>query len=95
MKTEEYRGGTPATSTNKKVRNYIAIFGTLPNELVSAKSSLAIEFKQLCVLAKMNLRQEIIVPDFVIDFRGSKMKNAIQNETERYALKFREQSEFD
>ena len=43
----------------------------------------------------MNIRQEIFIPDCFVNFRGKKMKNAIQNETTRYALGFGEKSQFD
>ena len=43
----------------------------------------------------INIRQEISVPLCFIDFRGAKMKNAVQNETMSYALGFGEKSKFD
>ena len=43
----------------------------------------------------MNIRQEVPVPACFINFRGKKMKNAIQNETESYELGFGERSKFD
>ena len=43
----------------------------------------------------MNIRQEVPVPACFINFRGEKMKNAIQNETESYELGFGERSKFD
>ena len=47
------------------------------------------------ILKMMNIRQEVPVPACFIDFRGKKMKNAVQNETESYALGFGEKSKFD
>ena len=43
----------------------------------------------------MNLRNEFIVPDSFVTFRGSMMKNAITNETCRYSLSFGDKSIFD
>ena len=60
-----------------KAQNYIAIFGTLPNQLVDAKSDLAVELIQLFVLSMINIRQEISIPGCFINFRGKKMKNAV------------------
>ena len=78
-----------------KSQNYCAVYGTLPGQLVDAKSNLAVEIIQLFVLKQINIRQEISVPLCFIDFRGAKMKNAVQNETMSYALGFGEKSKFD
>ena len=43
----------------------------------------------------MNLRSECVIPDCLIQFRGSQMKNSITNETSRYSLKFGIKSEYD
>ena len=75
--------------------NYCAIFGTLPDQLVDEKSNLAMELIQLFVIQMINIRQEISIPDCFIDFRGENMKNAVQNETSRYALGFGDKSKFD
>ena len=50
---------------------------------------------QQFLLSKLNLRQEVTIPDCFINFRGVKMKNCVQNETSRYALGFDEKSNFD
>ena len=76
-------------------QNYCAVFGTLPNQLVDAKSALAVEMMQLFIHLMMNIRQEVSVPACFINFRGKKMKNAIQNETASYTLGFGEKSKFD
>ena len=76
-------------------QNYCAIFGTLSNKLVDAKSNLAVEIIQLFVLSSMNIRRELSILDCFINFRGKKMKNAVQNETSKYALSFGEKSKFD
>ena len=78
-----------------KSQNYVAVYGTPPGLLVDAKSNLAVEVVQLFVLLIMNIRQEISVPGCFIDFRGQKMKNTVQNETESFALGFGEKSKFD
>ena len=67
----------------------------MPGEIIAAKSDLAIELIQLFVMQMMNIRQEISVPVCFVDFRGKKMKNAIQNETQSYALGFGDRSKFD
>ena len=45
----------------------------------------------------LNIRQEVSVPDFLINFRGQKLssKNSIQNETSKYSLGCGEKSKFD
>ena len=53
------------------------------------------ELIQLFVLQMINIRQEVSVPACFINFRGKKMKNAIQSETISYALGFGERSKFD
>ena len=78
-----------------KSQNYVAVYGTLPGQLVDAKSNLAVELIQLFILLIINIRQEISVPGCFIDFRGKKMKNTVQSETESYALGFGEKSKFD
>ena len=55
--------------------------------MVDAKSKLAVEITQHIVLAATNLRNEVIIPDCFITFRGSKNKNVVTNETCRYSLK--------
>ena len=60
-----------------KSQNYVAIFGTLPGQLVEAKSSLAVELIQLFILLMINIRQEISVPGCFVDFRGKNMKNTV------------------
>ena len=72
--------------------NYCAVFGTPPNKSVDEKSNLAIELLQLFVLSSINIRHELYIPDCFSDFRGKKMKNAVQNETSRYALSFTDNS---
>ena len=39
--------------------------------------------------------REVQVPECFAGFRGQRMKNAVQNETESYALSFGENSEFN
>ena len=53
------------------------------------------ELIQQFILSKVNLRQEVTIPDCFIDFRGENMQNTVQNETFRYALSFGDKSKFD
>ena len=43
----------------------------------------------------MNLRGEFVVPDSFINFRGSKMKNAITIETDSYSISFGDKKVYD
>ena len=45
----------------------------------------------------LNIRQEVSVPDFLINFKGKKLNsnNSIQNETSKYSLGCGEKSKFD
>jgi hypothetical protein len=43
----------------------------------------------------MNIRQEVAIPDCFSNFRGKKMKNAVSNETTRFALSFGDKSKSD
>ena len=76
-------------------KNYCAVFGALAGKNVNATSTLVSELIQLFVLKKMNICQEVSVPDCFINFRGKNNKNAIQNETCSFALGFGEKSHFD
>ena len=71
------RGEQRKLTFPNKSQNYCAVYGTLPNQLVDAKSDLAVELMQLFVLQMMNIRQEVLVPGCFINFRGKKMKNAV------------------
>ena len=90
------RGGPSKTrQVNSRYINYFSIHGTGPGELVSAESKLAIEVTKHLILSSMNLRGEFVVPDSLINFRGSKMKNAITIETSSYSISFGDKSVYD
>ena len=62
---------------------------------MKASSTLPAEVLQLFEQKMINLRQDLIVPDCFLDFRGVNMKNTVQNETSTYTLGLGNQLSFD
>ena len=74
--------------------NYVAVYGNTAGKNVDAASDLAAEFQHVLVNNSINFQQEALMPDCLSGFRGSKQRNAVQNETVRFALRFGEKSQF-